>query len=156
MEWTIMKMLLLATLAVALSGLTGCQSCGDQNPCDDDRMLGLGMFHKKHFGFGKKDCDACSTGAGPILDGRIGQAGGCGCESQGSSSMMPVSTSGNGCGCGNSSMPHQQMPMSMSNGGEMSGMPAGTIVTESVPTPTPALGGMYRGASPSMSTPGPE
>jgi hypothetical protein len=155
MEWTIMKMLLLATLAVALSGLTGCQSCGDQNPCDDDRMLGMGMFHKKHFGFGKKDCDACSTG-GPILDGGIGQASGCGCESQGHSAMMPVSMSNNACGCGNGSLP-QQMPAGMSGGGEMSGLPAGTIVTESLPTPAQQpLGGMYRGASPNMATPGPE
>ena len=74
MECTIMKMLLsVATLAVALSGLTGCQSCGDQNRCDDDRMFGLGMFHKKHFGFGRNDCDTCST-SGPMLDGGIGQA----------------------------------------------------------------------------------
>lgn len=150
MEWTIMKMLLsLATLAVALSGLTGCQSCDQSNGCDDNQMLGLGMFHKKHFGFGKKDCDACSSG-GPILDGGIGQASGCGCDSHGTSAMMPVSTSA--CGCNNGSM--QGMPTSLNSG--MGGLPAGTIVTESVPTPAPALGGMYRGANPGIAAPGPD
>lgn len=154
-----MKMLLsVAALAITLSSLTGCQSCGDQNPCDDNRMMGLGMFHKKHFGMGKKDCDACST-SGPILDGGIGQVSsgsGCGCESQGQgrSAMMPVSMSNSGCGCGNSSMP-QSMPQGMGVG-EMSGLPAGTIVTESLPTPAPGLGGGYRGANPGMTTPGPE
>lgn len=143
-----MKMLLsLATLAVALSGLSGCQSC-DQSPgCDDDRMLGLGMFHKKHFGFGhKNDCDAC--GAGPVLDGGIGQAPGCGCNNN--SAMMPVSTSG--CDC-NSGAVHG-MPVNLNSGA--GGLPAGTIVTESVPTPAPGLGGGFRGASPNMSTPGPD
>lgn len=150
-----MKMLFLATLAVALSGLTGCQHCGDQNPCDDNQMFGMGMLQRKHFGFGhKKDCDACST-SGPILDGGIGQASPCGCDSHGQSAMMPVSMSNSGCGCGNSSM-SQAMPAGVS-GGEMSGLPAGTIVTESLPTPAQQpLGGMYRGASPSMATPGPE
>ena len=144
-----MKMLLsVAALAFALSSLTGCQSCGDQNPCDDDRMLGMGMFHKKHFGFGKKDCDACST-SGPILDGRIGQAG-CGCNSASSSAMMPVSTSG--CDCNSGAMHGTQVNL---NSGSM-GLPAGTIVTESLPTPAPGLGGGYRGASPNMSSPGPE
>ncbi len=136
-----MKMLLsVAALAITLSSLTGCQSCGDQNPCDDDRMLGLGMFHKKHFGLGKKDCDAC--GAGPVLDGGIGQAG-CGCNT--SSAMMPVSTSG--CDC-NSGAVHG-MPVNLNSA--TGGLPAGTIVTESLPTPAPALGGSFGGA-----TPGPE
>jgi hypothetical protein len=154
MECTIMKMLLsLATLAVALSGLTGCSSCGDQNPCDDNQMLGVGMFHKKHFGFGKKDCDTCGAG-GPILDGGIGQAGGCGCNSRGASAMMPVSTSASGCGCNSGSGAIHEMPVTLNSG--TAGLPAGTIVTESVPTPAPGLGGMYRGANPGMSTPGPE
>jgi hypothetical protein len=146
-----MKMLLpVAALAIALSSLTGCQSCGDQNPCDDDRMLGMGMFHKKHFGFGhgrKDDCDAC--GPGPVLDGRIGQAPGCGCNAP--SAMMPVSTSG-GCDC-NSGAVHG-MPVSLNSG--TGALPPGTIVTESVPTPAPSLGGGLRGANPGLPIPGPD
>lgn len=145
MECTIMKMLLsVAAVAIALSGLTGCQSCGDQNPCDDDKMFGLGMLHKKHFGFGhKNNCDVC----GPALDGGIGQAPGCGCNTP--SAMMPVSTSG--CDC-NSGAVHG-MPVNLNSGS--AGLPAGTIVTETVPTPAPGLGSGFRGANPSMSTPGP-
>ena len=144
-----MKMLLsVAALAVMLSGLTGCSSC-DRNPCDDDRTFGIGMFHKSHFGFGKRDCDAC--GAGPVLDGGIGQAG-CGCDSPGRSAMMPVSTSACGCNSGSDGIP--AMPISMNNAGP--GLPAGTIVTETVPTPAPGMGGTFRGVNPGMGMPGPD
>jgi len=148
-----MKMLLsVAALAVMLSSLTGCSSCGDRNPCDrdpcnDDRMFGLGMFHKSHLGFGKRDCDAC--GAGPVLDGGIGQAGGCGCDSPGRSAMMPVSTSA--CGCNSDAVP--AMPVSLNNAGP--GLPPGTIVTETVPTPAPGMGGTFRGTNPGIGLPGP-
>lgn len=143
-----MKMLLsVATLAVLLSGLTGCQSCDREPGCDNDRLFGLGSFHKKHFGFGRNDCDAC--GAGPVLDGGIGQASNCGCESHGRSAMMPVSTSG--CGC-NSGAVHQ-MPVTLNSG--TAGYPAGTIMTETVPTPAPTLDGGYRPANPGLAVPGP-
>lgn len=151
-----MKMLLsVASLAVLLSSLTGCSSCGDRNPCDnnpcdDDRMFGMGMFHKKHFGFGRKDCDVCSTG-GPILDGGIGQAAGCGCDGPGRSAMMPVSTSACGCNCGSDTVP--AMPVSLNNSGP--GLPPGTIVTETVPTPAPAMGGAFPGTNPGIGLPGP-
>ncbi len=145
-----MKMLLsVAALAVILSSLTGCSSCGDRDPCDDDRMFGLGMFHKSHFRFGKRDCDAC--GAGPVLDGGIGQAGGCGCDSPGRSAMMPVSTSACGCNCGSDAAP--AMPVSMNSSAP--GLPPGTIVTESIPSGAPVLDGGYRGSNAGGAIPGP-
>ena len=149
------KLLSLATLAVLLGAFTGCSSCDKTPGCDDDKMFGLGMFHKKHFGFGKSDCDSCGVAGGPILDGGIGQsAGGCGCGSTGTSVSMPVQQSG--CGCESGGVSSQHMPVSMSSGG-MSGLPAGTIVTESIPTPAGGLGGStFRGANPGMGVPGPE